>query len=136
MKKVDKQETSVKKKCINIEGIRDEACGIYTYGLNNVPAFKEEQNMLSKKNYISRLSFDLKTSTTFSGVKTNHSKTWENADKGLKKYFFNNQTSKKGYFKKNIPKEILDEQRKLERTKKVFDFIRNHFTWNEKNWTN
>ena len=134
--KLDKEEASIKKKCILIEGIGDGACAIYTYGLYNVPAFKEEENMLNKKNYLSRLSFDIKTSTTFRGTKTKHSETWGNADKGLKKHFFNNQTSKKGYFKKRIPEAILAEPNQLERTKKVFHFIRNHFTWNDKFWTN
>tara|TARA_B110000090_G_scaffold75000_1_gene85296 strand:+ start:1808 stop:3787 length:1980 start_codon:yes stop_codon:yes gene_type:complete len=136
IKKLDKEESSVKKNCIYVEGIGQGDCVIYSTGLYNVPAFKEEQYMLSKKNYLARLVFDLKTSTTFRGQKTDHSKTWENADKGLKKYFFNKQTSKKGYFKKRLPKAILNTQNKLERTKKVFHFIRNHFTWNEKNWTN
>ena len=136
IKKLDKKETSVKKDCIYIDGIGEGACVIYSYGLYNVPAFKEEQYMLSKKNYIARLVFDIKTSTTFRGEKTNHSKTWKNADKGLKKYFFNKQTSKKNYFKKKIPKAILNTQNELERTQKVFQFIRNHFTWNEKYWTN
>jgi hypothetical protein len=136
IKKLDKEETSVKKNCIYIDGIGEGACVIYSYGLYNIPAFKEEQYMLSKKNYLARLVFDLKTSTTFRGEKTNHSKTWKNADKGLKKYFFNKQTSKKAYFKKRLPKAILNTQNKLERTQKVFQFIRNHFTWNEKNWTN
>ena len=136
IKKLDKEENSVKKNCIYVDGIGEGACAIYSYGLYNVPAFIEEQYMLSKKKYIARLVFDLKTSTTFRGEKTNHSKTWKNADKGLKKYFFNKQTSKKGYFKKRIPKDILNTQNKLKRTQKVFQFIRNHFTWNKKNWTN
>jgi hypothetical protein len=136
VKKLDKNNTSIKKKCLYIDGVGMGACAIFSYGLNNVPAFKEEKNMLSKKNYIARLSFNLKTSTSIRGIKTNHSKTWKDADKGLKKYFFNNQTSKKGYFKKRMPEGILAEQNSLERTKKVFNFIRNHFTWNEKNWTN
>jgi hypothetical protein len=48
--------------------------------MNDIPAFKEENYMLSKKNYISRLTFDLKSSTSYRGVVKNLTTTWEQAD--------------------------------------------------------
>ena len=92
--------------------------------------------MLSKKNYISKITFDLKSHTSYRGVTENLTTTWQEADKSLKKQFFNNQTSKKSFFKKNISEEILTTENTLERTKKIFDFIKNHYTWNDKYWTN
>ena len=127
---------TVDKKCVYVAGIGDGACSVFSYGMNDVPAFKEENYMLSKKNYISKISFDLESHTSYRGVKENLTTTWEQADKILKKQFFNNQTSKKSFFKKNIPEEILTTENTLERTKKVFDFIKNHYTWNDKYWTN
>ena len=53
--KLDKDKPSVDKKCIYIDGIGQGACAIYSYGLNNIPAFKKEDYMLSEKNYLSRL---------------------------------------------------------------------------------
>lgn len=134
--KLNFNEVTVDKKCIFIEGIGSGACVIYNYSMNDIPAFKEENYMLSKKNYISRLTFDLKSSTSYRGVVQNLTTTWEQADESLKKQFFNNQTSKKKYFKKNIPDGILNTENNLIRAKQVYSFIQNHYSWNNKNWTN
>lgn len=134
--KLDKNDFSVKKKCIYIDGLEPGSCLIYSYGMNNVPAFKEEDYMLSKKNYLARLSFDLKSFTSANGQVEEYTTTWEEADKKLKKQFFNNQTSKKNYFKKKIPDNILSIVNNLERAKKIYAFIQNHYTWNKNYWTN
>lgn len=134
--KLDKDAPSIDKKCAYIDGIGEGACAVYSYGMNDIPAFKEEEHMLSKKNYISKICFDLKSITSYRGVTDDLTTTWKQADKTLKDQFFNNQTSKKSFFKKNIPEEILATQNTLEKAKKIFSFIQNHFTWNEKYWTN
>lgn len=134
--KLEKHEASVDKKCVYINGIGDGACVIYSYAMYNIPAFKEEEYMLSKENYISKLSFTLKSTTSYKGVVKKLTTNWKEADKSLKKYFFNNQTSKVSFFKKNIPKNILNTDNTLAKSKKIFSYIQNHFTWNEKYWTN
>jgi hypothetical protein len=134
--KLDKNEPSIKKNCVDIDGVGPGDCAVYSYGINNIPAFKEEDYMLSKKNYISKITFDLKSHTSYRGHIKDLTTTWKQADKTLKSQFFNNQTSKKSFFKKNIPEEILTSENTLERAKKVFQFIKNHYTWNHKYWTN
>tara|TARA_B100000795_G_C22803435_1_gene443265 strand:- start:2787 stop:4736 length:1950 start_codon:yes stop_codon:yes gene_type:complete len=133
--KLDKNKPSIDKRCVYIRGIGDGGCNLYSFGMLNIPAFKEENYMLSKKNYISRISFDLKSHTSYRGVEEDLTTTWEQADKSLKKQFFNNQTSKKSFFRKNIPKAILTTENDLEKAKKVFHFIQDHYTWNKKYWT-
>lgn len=131
--KLDKDEPSIKKKCLYINGLQG-GCVIHSYGMYDIPAFKEEDYMLSKKNYISRLSFDIYTYTNSRGDVTKYTTTWKHADKKLKKIFFNNQTSKKSYFKNKIPTSILETGNELDRAKKVYTFIQNHFSWNEQYW--
>ncbi len=132
--KLDKDNPSIKKKCVYISGIGDGGCVIYSYGMYNIPAFKEEDYMLSKKNYISRLAFDLKTYTNTRGQVERYTTTWKEADKKLKKIFLNNQTSKKSFFKKNLPESVLNITDDVERAKSIYSFIQNHFTWNEEYW--
>ena len=132
--KLDKDNPSVKKKCVYIDGIGDGGCAIYSYGMYNIPAFKEEDYMLSKKNYISRLAFDLKTYTNTRGQIERYTTTWKEADRKLKKIFLNNQTSKKSFFKKNLPESVLNTTDDLERAKSIYSFLQNHFTWNEEYW--
>ncbi|MBU3012505.1 hypothetical protein KO506_13920 [Polaribacter vadi] len=133
---LDKNDSSIKKNCVDIEGLGPGACRVYSYGINNIPAFKEEDYMLSKKNYVSRLSFDLESYTSPRGVIEKYTTTWKEADKKLKKIFLNNQTSKKSFFKKRIPEEILSMNNNLDKAKGIYKFIQNHYTWNEKYWNN
>ena len=105
--KLDKEDTSINKKCVYIQGLGQGACILYSFGMKDIPAFKEEDFMLSKKNYISHISFELETYTTSRGIVENYTKTWKDADKRLKKIFLNNQTSKKSFFRKNIPENIM-----------------------------
>ncbi len=130
---LDKDDASVEKKCLVINGIKG-ACAIYSYGIYDVPAFKKEDYMLSSSNYISRLSFDLKSYTSPRGNVQNYTTTWKQADKKLKKIFFNNQTSKKSFFKKKISDSILNTTNELDKAKKVYRFIQNHYSWNDKYW--
>ena len=67
---LNKDKPSIDKRSVIIDSVGEGACAIYSYGMNNIPAFKEEDYMLSKKNYISRISFDLNSSTSYNGVVT------------------------------------------------------------------
>lgn len=134
--KLDKNDISIKKKCVHIDGLGDGSCLVYAFGMNNIPAFKEEEHMLSKKNYLSKISFDLESFTSPRGVVKNYTTTWKDADKEIKSNFFNNQISKISYFKKQIPESIFAIENKLEKAKKIYSFIQNHYTWNKKYWTN
>ena len=61
-------------------------------------------------------------------------KTWEDADKALRLDFLNHQTTKKNFFKKRLPEHLLSEANDLNRATYVYNFIRDHFTWNGINW--
>jgi hypothetical protein len=139
---LDKEESSVNHECIEMPDGQVAACASYSFGMNNIPAFKEEDYMLSKKNYLSKISLDLESITTltekvgasyYKKVK-NYTKTWKDADKTLRLDFLNNQGSKKSFFKKKLPKDIFSETNTLAKAKKIYTFIQNHYTWNEKNW--
>ena len=142
---LDKNDSSVKNQCMLLPDAGMSACAIYSYGMNNIPAFEEEDFMLSKKNYLSRISLDLKSITSktkvgagYSGrVETkvkNITKSWKDADKSLRLDFLNNQGSKKSFFKKKLSDDILSEPDELTKAKKIYRFIRDNYTWNEMNW--
>ena len=135
-KKLDRNNSDVIKECVYVEGIGHGSCITYDFGMDDIPAFEEEDYMLSKKNYLSKLIFDLKSKTGYDGIITNYTTSWKEADKKLKKYFFNNQTSKKSFFKKVLPDTILTKPNALERAKDIYSFIQKHYTWNGDNWRN
>jgi uncharacterized protein YcnI len=142
---LDINKNSVKNQCMLLPDGGMSPCAIYSYGMNNSPAFEEEDYMLSKKNYLSRISLDLKSITSKTQVGAgynerietkvkNYTKTWKDADKALRLDFLNNQGSKKNFFKKKLSDEILSEADEFVKAKKIYDFIRDHYTWNEINW--
>jgi hypothetical protein len=133
--KLNRDNPSVKKGCVYVPGIGNGACSILDFGMDFIPAFKEENYMLSKKNYSSKVVFDLKSYTNVKGEVTNYTKTWKSADKRLRYNFLDNQTSKKKYFRKNILNDsILSIQDELVKAKRIYTLINEHYTWNDKYW--
>ena len=113
---------------------RVSACAIYSYAMNDIPAFKEEDFMLSKKNYLSRISLNLKSITTKTQIGAglgsyvdtkvkSFTKTWEDADKALRLDFLNHQTTKKNFFKKRLPEHLLSEANDLNRATYVYNLF-------------
>ena len=126
---------SVKKGCVYIPGIGEGSCLVLSYGMKDIPAFKEEDYMSSKKNFISRLIFDLISFTSVDAEVTAYTKTWKVADRSIKHRYLDGQTSKKNFFKKNLPQKIQSENDHLLKAKKVYRFIQKRFTWNQDYWT-
>lgn len=133
--KLSKSEGSVLKRCIYIDGVGEGDCAVRSYGMTDIPAFKEEEYMLSKRNYMSRLSFDYESFTNAKGIVTKYLTTWDSADKSLKKYFLNSQSNKKGFFKKRLPDYIVTMSDPLEKSKALYHYIQENYTWNGKYWS-
>lgn len=133
--KLDKDTVYIKKNCLFIPSIGDGACAVYDYQMNDIPAFKEEKHMLSKENYLSRLIFDAISFTSTKGIVTNYTKTWKDADKTMRTQFLDKQTSKKSYFKKNLPNHIFSISEDLEKAKAVYKHIQDKLFWNGDYWT-
>ena len=132
---LDKDENYVKKYCIDMPGlVRAGDCLILFYGMNNIPAFIEEDYMTSKNNFASKIVFDLKSYTSTAGIKEEYTETWKDAEKTLKKNFLDNQTSKRGFFRRNLPEDILAITDDLQKAKKIYEYIQNYYNWNENYW--
>ncbi|WGH74074.1 DUF3857 domain-containing protein [Tenacibaculum tangerinum] len=132
--KLTRNDSFAKKGCVYIPGLGEGACLILNYGIDNIPAFKEEEYMLSKENFISKLSFELESFHNPKGGVDRYTKTWKDADKSLRYDFLDNQTSKKNFFKNQLPPALLSIEDDLKRAKKAYRFIQHHFIWNEKYW--
>ena len=104
---------------------------VHTYIMRDIPAFKNEDYMLSERNYMSRIEFQLQEVDVKSKSKK-YTNDWSNVDKRFSKdNNIGKETKYKSFFKSKIPKEILTISDKTERAKAVFNFIQNHFTWNK-----
>lgn len=133
--KLNKNEPSIKKNCIYVPGLGGGDCAVYSYGMDTIPAFEEEDFMLHKKNYMSRLSLDIISFTDTRGGVSKYTKTWKDVDNNLKKNFLDNQTEKKSYFKKILPSSIFDIENELDKAKGVYKYVQEKLFWNNNYWT-
>ncbi|WP_347175041.1 DUF3857 domain-containing protein [Polaribacter uvawellassae] len=134
--KLNKNNPSVIKRCVNIPGLTQGGCTVLSLGMNHIPAFKEEGFMTSKKNFISRVTFELETFTNASGSKIRYTDTWKSTDKKFKSgEYFGSELRKSNFFKKNLPKEIITESNALTKAKNIYYFIQNHYTNNGKSFS-
>ena len=126
------ENSYIKNNCFSVDGYGDAADCVYgEFVMRDVPTFNEEDYMLSKKNYISRIQFDLKQSTSFTGEKNNYTKTWKGVDKEFR---FDNEMGRQlrfaSFFRDKLPVQIFTISNTLEKAKAVYYYIQNNFTWN------
>lgn len=145
---LDEDKPSIVGQCVNIPGLGGGNCVKFSYAMYNIPAFQKEEYMTSEKNFVSRLIFDLISFTSKerkeyvssygSATRTNvkkYTSTWKDADKELKDRFLNNQTSKKGFFKRQLSPEILNEADPMKKAQKAYKYIQKHFNWDRSHFS-
>jgi len=132
-RKLDVEIAEIKRGCFSMSGLaRDADCAFSVYAMKNIPAFKEEDFMLSRDNYIYRVSYELEQMEDFSGNISKYSKTWKDIDKEFKyEKDIGRQLKFKKFFKGQIPLDILGINDPLEKAKAIYYFIQKHYTWNQ-----
>lgn len=130
---LDVNEVSLKKDCFYVPTYDTSDCELGVYAMFDVPAFKKEAYMLSSKNYISQLKYELAEFTNFYGILTKFARDWDDADKEFRtNKELGRQLKLNYYFKDVIPESIKSNPSKLERAQAIFSFIQEHYTWNGK----
>ncbi len=131
--KLTKNDQSIKQKCVYIPGMKSGSCLMLDFSMEDIPPFEEEDYMLSKENFISKVSFDLESYTDQHGIREKYTKTWGDVDKKFKTDLLSREKSDAKFFKKKaLSDSILLNTNKLEKANQVFNFIKNHYSWNEK----
>ncbi|WP_310990994.1 hypothetical protein [Aequorivita marina] len=101
------------------------------FAMQNIPSFTEEEYMLSRQNYISRIVYEPLEIETFHGYEQVYTRSWDDVDDRFKnRRDFGEQLKKKSYFRRKLPNSILDIEDELERAKAVYRFIQNNYIWN------
>lgn len=132
--KLTVNDAILKKNCFWVPEIKGDAdCEVITYGMENIPAFEEEEYMTDRDNFISKIKFELAQTVWFDGTKKKYTTTWEEVDREFESdKNIGAQLRKTNYFEGLIPTEIVNMPDELDRAKAVYSFIQNHFSWNEK----
>lgn len=130
--KLDINQVSLLEDCFSIPGYAQNAdCEVAVYAMHDVPLFKEEDYMLSSKNYLAAIKFELVEYTNFKGNKTRFTKEWRNVDKEFRTdKDMGGQLKFENFFEGKLPPNILLISDELERAKAVYYFVQDHFIWN------
>ncbi|RNC91746.1 MAG: DUF3857 domain-containing protein [Allomuricauda sp.] len=127
-------EASLKKDCFYIAGYGIADCEILKYVMKDVPAFDKTENfMLSRRNYNSKLEFELSEYHSFKGFTKKFTKSWNDVDKEFKTdRDLGRQLKKRNFLENNVPEDLLNSGNAISRAKAIYAFVKDHFTWNEK----
>lgn len=130
--KLFSRDNFIKKSCFSLPGAGKPAdCYYNKFVMKDIPAFYEEEYMLSKHNYISRIEYELKETYSLDGHKTEYTTNWDDVDETIR---YDSNTGKQlkhqSFFEGNLPPELLTTVDPLEKAKGIYYFIQKHFTWN------
>jgi hypothetical protein len=129
--KLSGHESGVEKGCLRGGNGGTADCAVDKYVMTNIPAFKEEEYMTSKRNFLSSINFELSTVTDWDGSIANYTKERRDADLDLKnsqKFGLQLKRGKDvvdGY----IDAAVIGETDGLQKAKKIYDFIKFHYSW-------
>lgn len=131
---LDVNEATIEKACFDFPGAQSPSdCESLKYVMKNVPAFKDsEEYMLSSNNYKSKIEFELSQYKNFYGGTEKYTKSWEDVDREFKTdNDIGSQLRKKNFFEKNVDQKLLTQGDTLTRAKAIYNFVKDHFTWNK-----
>lgn len=129
--KLTDQKAEALKEYIFLDGLRMD-CSKLTYTMKNIPAFVEEDYMTSPTNFKSAIYYELESIFYPStGSKKTFSKTWKDVDTDLmNEKTFGGQLKKTDLFKANLATLLLPTDTKLEKAKKIYNYINKQIKWN------
>ena len=129
-KKLEINTLDVKKKCLEGSAGAISDCTISHYAMKDIPAFKEEDYMTSKTNYLSRVEYELKTFQGFDGVISHYTKSWETVDNELRKDAnIGRQLAKSVDTEALLTANILNETNILKKAQNVYKYVQANYTW-------
>ncbi|MEW7279292.1 hypothetical protein ABW636_11920 [Aquimarina sp. 2201CG1-2-11] len=129
--KLKTNESSIKKGCIKVSGGGKADCSHNVYAMENIPAFIEEDYMTAKKNYFSKIAYELSEFKGFDGSHKKYTKTWKDADKELKEDPNFGQLLKKNALVKDVlPQEISLLPNSLDKAKRIYHYLTKNYVFN------
>lgn len=133
-RELDVNHAEIKLSCFHLPGYKVPGdCESATYVMKHVPAFKEEEYMLSRNNYIPSLVFELRDMVKVNRGRINYSKTWKDVDQFFKQNKdLGRQLKYSSYFKEKLPANVLSISSDLERAKAVYYFVQKNMNYNGK----
>ena len=132
-KQLDERKSDMVRQCLYIRSDMNADCVVETYTMKNIPAFKEEEYMTSKKNFLSAIRYELHTFRDFYGKIERYTKSWDDVDKEIKfSLDIGQEARREKYFEKFVPSEIAALPKSVKKAKKVYYLLQKELFWNGK----
>lgn len=130
--KLTKSDSELVSDCFSYGSAKAD-CSLLKFGMINIPAFKEEEFMTAKSNFLSAINFELEQIRYFDGRVDKITKEWKDVAQELEAHEdFGAQIKRaRNLFDGQIPIEIKNTPDPLERAKKIYDWIKFQYTWND-----
>jgi hypothetical protein len=105
-------------------------CRFASYEMENVPAFKKEPYMPSRSTLISKLDFRFSYFLERGYRIYRMTTKWSQFDSLMRRYYFDQQITKKNFFRSIVPDSLYKSGPRLQAAKNIFHFIQDHYSWN------
>ncbi|MBT1685853.1 DUF3857 domain-containing protein [Dawidia soli] len=131
--KLDLEDGEVIKDCFAPGGGYRADCARYKWGMKDIPAFREEEYMTAKSNFLAGINFELSEIQHFDGRKDKYTKEWKDVEDELRRDddFGGQLKSGRHVLDDAVAAAILAEQDPLARARQVYDYTKSWYTWNE-----
>jgi hypothetical protein len=128
---LDNHESSIIQDCFRMNGgVAD--CAMNKYAMKDIPAFKEEEFMTSKNNFLSSIRYELQQIKQFNGSTNKYTKEWRDADLEFKNDPGFGQQLKRSHdaLEDAVKAVIAVGDDKLTQARKIYDMVKFHYVWN------
>lgn len=130
-KKLTTNTSVIKKECLIMTNGATADCSESVYAMKDIPAFIEEDYMTSKKNYLARIEYDLKTFRDTDGTVKHYTKSWKDVDREFRTdKEIGKQLKKSIDIESLLSSEIINESDKLKQSQAIYSYVQNNYTWN------
>jgi hypothetical protein len=130
--KLTKNESSLENECFSF-GSAKAGCSLFKFGMKDIPAFKEEDYMTAKSNFIAAVNFELKEIRYFDGRVDKVTKEWKDVeDELMQNNDFGSQIKKAKTLTEDIVKTVVNpDSTSLQNAKRIYGWVKNSFSWND-----
>lgn len=130
---LERNETEVIRDCFTPGHGQKADCARYKWGMSDIPAFIEEDYMTAKTNFLSAIHFELLQVDRFDGTKNKITTEWKEVEAELRQDNRFGVQIRRGddIVGKQITDIVVSETDPLQRARKIYDFIKYWYQWNE-----
>ncbi len=130
--KLTENKSKIERDCFRPGG-QSADCLVMDFLMKDVPAFKEEEYMTARTNFLSAVYFELSELQQFDGQKTRFTKEWKDVEEDMRKEADFGVQLRRGedIVDQNVKQIIAGETDELAKARKIYDFIKGWYRWNK-----